>query len=180
MFYSTLPTSAPFNPAPKYDAYDDVRHRGLTTAGYVFTLTTPTIQVYDNSLGEMIVFGKSGEGSFGNADMSTIAGKLVAGCYGQIMCFKMQIMNGTSVSRKMRVALASRGGPSHFLIGLTTDTSFTNPHSVYTRPMYSNPHTFHDVVETDSISPGSFQTVNFFTVVPSGSSAPYALSARTV
>lgn len=179
VFYSAAPTIVPSSLAPKYDNYDDNRVRGLSTAGYVFTLTTPLINAYGNTHTEMAVIGKPSEGSFNDADMSTIAGKRLIGCYGQIMNFKMQVGNNSGVAKKLRIGMASRGGVGYYLAGFTSDATFTNAHTIYTKPTPSTPHEYVDIIETDTINPGYSQTINFFTVITGGSTAPYALSVRT-
>ena len=176
VFYSSSPND-PIYQATSNDPLDDLRRRGMDPNGHIFNLTTPTITVTNSQISEMIVFGSDDNNSFGNDEKASMSGKSLVGCFGQIMNIKMLIKNGSTTSKKAKICIASRGGASRFLVGLTTDPTFTNTHSVITSGLV-DAKTFVDIIETDSIPAGATREVSFFTVVPADSFGPTALSAR--
>lgn len=166
------------------DAATTKRTRGKG-AGFYTTITLPTLSP-TNTDGIGCSFGSKKIGTLANtyddsfygADCSVIedpsgmtSGPL-QGAYGQQFQMTIPIKNTTSIARKFRVFIGSRGGVAFPFV------NFAGSYAKYTNRIENKYYV--DVIETDTIASGSTELVTLSTVITAMSDAPFFIGVRTI
>jgi hypothetical protein len=139
------------------------------------TCTLPITSSHGTN-GQRVNFGSIRGSSFsGNecvtlVDASGQVGGKLEGAYGEQMNITVTVQNQTGSSRSFRIYLGSSSGDHTPVCSLNGSTvSYNN---------IATQRTYYDVIDLGVISNGSSTAVNFFSVLPGGTSTPYSFGAR--
>lgn len=155
-----------------------LRMRGLGEGFYVSAQFEPVSPTDSNGTGYKFAGGQGD--SFNDLDCSYITdpsgettGRL-DGAFGQQFSFTLPVRNDTSYSQRFRIFFGSNGGPSFPFVNFQGQTSYYDgfPECIH--------HMYVDLLETEELSPGETESVNFFTVVTAGGNSPFVVGARTL
>lgn len=164
-------------PAPANHSDDATRTRGRG-AGFYATMTAPTIRLTSSNGTQGVSFWiGSSDDNFNGTDCSVItpvggalSGRL-PGAFGQQLKITIPIQNGYSQTRNFRVCIGSRGGKCCPFV------YFNNQVSTFTQLVEYD--YYRDMLEVE-IPANSQANVEFTTVIPAATAAPYSICVRAV
>lgn len=164
--------------APAEDYATTLRLRGLGN-GFYTTINAPTLTPTDVANGVGFTIGAASDTfrgmdcSYINADGNLPSGRL-PGAYGQQFNVTVPVRNNATTLKTFRIYIGSLGGASCPFIYFNNETF---SHGVIDGDPDEPKFLFRDMLQV-AIPAGTTQNINFTTVIPASTSAPYAICAR--